>query len=71
VVDESRRRGWRRSGVLLDPSTVRVASAAVRRAGDWRPLRRRAQVYLKLHPRSVRTLILVGASALEVRFFDL
>jgi pimeloyl-ACP methyl ester carboxylesterase len=29
-----------------------------------------AQVYLKLHPSSVRTLILLGASALDVPFFD-
>lgn len=29
-----------------------------------------AQVYLKLHPSSVRTLILLGASALNVPFFD-
>jgi pimeloyl-ACP methyl ester carboxylesterase len=29
-----------------------------------------AQVYLNLHPSSVRTLILLGASALDVPFFD-
>ena len=29
-----------------------------------------AQVYLKLHPSSVRTLILLGASAIDVPFFD-
>jgi pimeloyl-ACP methyl ester carboxylesterase len=29
-----------------------------------------AQVYLNLHPASVRTLILLGASALDVPFFD-
>ena len=29
-----------------------------------------AQVYLKLHPSSVRTLILAGATALDVPFFD-
>jgi pimeloyl-ACP methyl ester carboxylesterase len=29
-----------------------------------------AQVYLKLHPSSVRTLILTGASAIDVPFFD-
>src|SRR5919106_1748301 len=29
-----------------------------------------AQVYLKLHPSSVRTLILTGATAIDVPFFD-
>ena len=29
-----------------------------------------AQVYLKLHPSSVRTLILMGATAIDVPFFD-
>ena len=29
-----------------------------------------AQVYLKLHPSSVRTLILAGATAIDVPFFD-
>jgi pimeloyl-ACP methyl ester carboxylesterase len=29
-----------------------------------------AQVYLKLHPRSVRTLVLAGGTAIDVPFFD-
>ena len=51
---------------------------AVRRALGYRQLdllggsygATAAQVYLKLHPASVRTLILLGASSLDVPFFD-